>query len=82
MFLFGVLPFFGAVVLTWTVFDESRAWMILILPTVITFPLTINFVLSIFEITGLIAPMKSKQSTPQVRKEKKKKVPKRRKDFR
>jgi len=30
MFLFGVLPLIGIVVLTWTVFSESLAWMILI----------------------------------------------------
>ena len=82
MFLFGVLPFIGAIMLTWTVYNESRAWVILILPTLVTFPLTINFVLSILEIAGLIVPIKSKQSAQQARKEKKKKLPKRRKDFR
>ena len=79
MFLFGVLPFFGSAYITWITFAESRSWIILIFPSLITFPLTINFFLSMLEIFGVTPSLRPKQA-PQ--KSKKKKLPKRRKDFR
>jgi len=82
MFVFGVVPFSGSVALAIATFTTSASWLILILPSLITFPLTINFVLSILQIAGLIPAQKSIKSIQENIKKRNKKIPKRRKDFR
>jgi hypothetical protein len=87
MFIFGVMPLFGLIYLVGIGFYESTQTMgnsilifiiLTILLLLIPLAITLNFLLSILEIMKLIPPLYKKR--PKV-KEVKKKMPKRRKDF-
>jgi hypothetical protein len=82
MFIFGVVPFLGSIALALATFSVSATWLILILPSLITIPLSINFVLSLLQMMGVIPPLKSIKPIQENAKRKNKKLPKRRKDFR
>ena len=81
MFIFGVVPFLGSVALAVATFATSPSWLILIFPSLITIPLSINFILSILQIAGVIHPLKSIESIQQNAKRRDKKLPNRKKDF-
>ena len=89
MFVFGVIPFAVLLFATVTTVIESLKsghasnLGLLIMPaifTAITGAITINFILSILEIAKII-PTLYRISSQQSSKERKKKMPKRRKDF-
>ncbi len=89
MFIFGVIPFaILLLAIVTTVIDTLKSGyapnlVFLLLPTIftaITSAITINFVLSILEIAKIIPPL-YKKPPQQFPKERKKKIPKRRKDF-
>lgn len=65
MFLFGVVPFLGSIALALASFGTSPAWLILLVPTLITLPLSINFVLSILQIARIIPPLNPLRSVQQ-----------------
>ena len=79
MFLFGLIPFLASVGLAIATFSESRAWVVLIFPSLITVPLTINFVLSLSEIFHITQPIE--QNHYPDKDKPKKKFPRRRKDY-
>jgi len=86
MFLFGAIPFSALTFLIFSVlFSESSSnWVSLIFPMlffIVTGALTINFILSILQITGLISSAKPLQFVQKNIKAQEKKLPKRRKDF-
>jgi hypothetical protein len=86
MFIFGVLPFIGFTYLIGIGFYESpqnmnnpALWFILVLfLLLVPGAITVNFLLSILEILKLIPPLHRR---PKKAKEVKKKMPRRRKDF-
>jgi hypothetical protein len=88
MFIFGVIPFafllFAIIITVTDVLKSGDASTLgsLFMPvlfTAITGAITINFVLSILEIAKIIPPLY--KNPPQSPKDRKKKMPKRRKDF-
>ncbi len=88
MFLFGVIPFIPFIFITirqasdafqYGDFADWFQFLFAVLCTFVTGAITINFLLSILEILKIIPPLTVK---PKVIRERKKKLPKRRKDFR
>jgi hypothetical protein len=88
MFMFGVIPFalflFIAITLILDTLKSGSAQYLrdfayLFIFTSITGAITINFILSVLEIAKIIPPLYG--VTPKPPKERKKKMPKRRKDF-
>jgi len=89
MFVFGVVPFvplFFAMIqrvpeiLQDIYLGGLQELVLLVLFTFVTGAITINFLLSILEIMKIIPPLRTNKAEPT--KERKKKLPKRRKDFR
>ena len=87
MFIFGVIPFiFLMLISLYTIYyaayySSSANWYILIRTAffmLITGALTVNFFLNILEMTGIITDKNKPKPLPRVRK---KKYPKRRKDY-
>ena len=81
MFVFGVIPLSISLVLTFLTFNEGRSWLILIFPSLVTIPLTLNFTLSILEIVHIIPSSTSQRPVHQEKDDEKKKFPKHRKDY-
>jgi hypothetical protein len=88
MFIFGVIPFVPLVLITIQQGSDALQYgglsnweqlVFAVMFTAITGAITINFLLSILEITKVLPP--SRTSKPKPNKERKKKMPKRRKDF-
>jgi hypothetical protein len=88
MFIFGVIPFVPLVLITIQQGSDALQYgglsnweqlVFAVMFTAITGAITINFLLSILEITKVLPP--SRTSKPKPNKERNKKMPKRRKDF-